>query len=101
MNVTADLHDLTPPSMRDHPALSLDSYAASQALGRSLRASGSDGLVCPSLRHAGGLCVGLFYPDCASHPVQGRHLGYHWDGARLDLVREPGTGQVFRVVGSS
>ncbi len=101
MTVTADLHDLTPPSVRDHPALSPDSYAASQALGRSLRASGSNGIVYPSVRHPGGTCVGLFYPDCASEPIQGRHLDYHWDGARVDLVREDGTGQVFRVVESS
>ena len=40
----------------------------------------------------------LFYPDCASIPLQGRHLDYHWDGARVDLVRDAGTGAVFRIV---
>jgi len=37
-------------------------------------------------------------PDCASSPVQGRHLDYHWDGKRVDLVRDAGSGAVFRVV---
>jgi hypothetical protein len=41
--------------------------------------------------------VGLFYPDLAANAVQGRHLDYHWDGARVDLIREPATGKVFRV----
>jgi hypothetical protein len=45
--------------------------------------------------------VGLFYPDLAANPVQGRHLDYHWDGARVDLIREPATGKVFRVEGAS
>ena len=43
-------------------------------------------------------CVALFYPDCASNPLQGRHLDYHWDGARVDLVRDAGSGAVFRIV---
>jgi hypothetical protein len=54
-------------------------------------------VVYPSQRYPGGQCVGLFYPDLASNAVQGRHLDYHWDGARVDLIREPATGRVFRV----
>jgi len=95
LSVTADLHDLRE---RDHPALDPGSYAASQQLGRSLRASGSEGLVYPSVRHPGGECVALFHPDSASDPVQGRHLDYHWDGARVDIVRDAGSGAVFRVI---
>ena len=96
-SVSADLHDLraTDP---DNPALDLDSYEASQRLAAALKAGGADGVVYPSIRHPGGECVGLFYPDCASEPVQGRHLDYHWDGMRVDLVRDAGTGAVFRVI---
>jgi len=50
------------------------------------------------VRHPGGECVGLFYPDLAAQPVQGRHLDYHWDGARVDLYRDAGSKEVFRVV---
>jgi hypothetical protein len=96
LTVQADLHDLREGA--NDAALDPESYTASQALGRSLRASGADGLVYPSVRHDGGECVALFYPDCASAPVQGRHLDYHWDGARVDLVRDAGSGAVFRVV---
>ena len=98
LSVSANLHDLRDATAADHPALDPDGYTASQALAASLRSAGSDGLVYPSIRHPGGECVGLFYPDGASEAVQGRHLDYHWDGAHVDLVRDAGTGEVFRVV---
>jgi hypothetical protein len=99
LDVAARLHDLRGGDPRHTAALDPDDYAAGQALGAQLRAVGSDGLVYPSVRRAGGACVGLFYPDCASNPIQGRHLDYHWDGARVDLIRDVSSGQVFRVVG--
>ncbi|KRA56172.1 hypothetical protein ASD79_17590 [Caulobacter sp. Root655] len=98
LDVRGALHDL-----RDGAAdavLALDDYGAGQALGGRLKSAGSEGVVYPSVRHAGGTCVGLFYPDLASNAVQGRHLDYHWDGARVDLIREPATGRVFRVEAS-
>lgn len=98
LSVAADLHDLRAAGAAEHPELDPGSYAASQVLARQLKAAGSDGLVYPSIRHPGGECVGLFYPDCASDPRQGRHLDYHWDGDRVDLVRDASTGAVFRVV---
>jgi len=97
LDIDARLHDL-----RGDPApataLDPDDYAASQALGARLRAGGSDGVAYPSVRAPGGDCVGLFYPDLAANPVQGRHLDYHWDGKRVDLYRDAGAGQVFRIV---
>jgi hypothetical protein len=30
--------------------------------------------------------------------VQGRHLDYHWNGRRVDLYRDAGSGQVYRIV---
>lgn len=98
LSVHADLHDLRGLEHQDHPALASGDYQASQRLGKALKDAGSDGVVYPSIRHPGGECVGLFYPDCASAPVQGRHLDYHWDGERVDLVRDAATAEVFRVV---
>jgi hypothetical protein len=98
LDVAARLHDLRGRDPRLSAALDPDDYTTSQALGSELRAVGSDGLVYPSVRRAGGACVGLFYPDCAANPIQGRHLDYHWDGARVDLIRDIGGGQVFRLV---
>jgi hypothetical protein len=96
LDVTANLHDLTPSDSAALSALAPDDYSQSQRLGHDMRASGSDGIVYPSVRYGDGLCVALFYPDCASKPVQGRHLDYHWNGSRVDLVRDAGTGEVFR-----
>ena len=97
-SVAADLHDLRGADLQDHPALDPDSYAVSQSLAAGLRAAAANGLAYPSIRHPGGECVGLFYPDLAADPIQGRHLDYHWDGHRVDLVRDAGSGKVFRVV---
>jgi hypothetical protein len=65
-----------------------DSYAASRKLGAKLRRKGSNGLVFDSVRRKGGECAALFYPDLASPCVQGRHLIYRWDGARIAQVLE-------------
>lgn len=97
LTVAADLHDLRGGGDGGE-ALDPDDYAAGQRLAAGLRAAGADGLVYPSVRHRGGECVALFYPDGASAPLQGRHLDYHWDGSRVDLVRDAGTGAVFRLV---
>ncbi len=97
MDVDATLHDLRSGGPAVAPALDPGSYVASQALARALRAAGSDGLVYPSARDPAGECAGLFYPDTVRDPVQGRHLDYHWDGAHVDLYRDAGSGDVFRV----
>ena len=94
MDIGCMLHDLRagPPALLDP-----DDYGAGQATGAALKAAGSDGVVYPSVRHAGGECVGLFYPDLPHNVVQGRHLDYHWNGARIDYVRDAGTREVFAV----
>ncbi len=97
LQVDAHLHDLRAPRTDLAAVLDPDSYLASQALGRALRAQGSDGVVYPSVRDPAGECVGLFYPDLAHDVVQGRHLDYHWSGERVDYVREPVTRRVFAV----
>jgi hypothetical protein len=98
LTVGADLHDLRGGQAPAHVALDPADYGAGQSLAKALRAAGSDGIVYPSVRKLGGECAGLFHPDCASNPRQARHFDYHWDGKRVDLVRDAGSGVVFRVV---
>lgn len=98
LDVEGTLHDLRAGTPDVQVALAPDDYSASQALAATLRQGGSDGLVYPSVRFAGGECVGLFYPDLAANAVQGRHLDYHWNGERIDFYREPASGQVFQIV---
>jgi hypothetical protein len=96
--VNARLHDLRPDDEAPWIDLPADDYHANQVLVARLRLAGSNGVVYPSVRAAGGECVGLFYPDCAANPVQGRHLDYHWNGKAIDFYRDVDTGQVYRIV---
>jgi hypothetical protein len=92
------LHDLRSNTAVQSGLLLPDDYEASQALGSQLHATGSNGVVYPSVRYPGGECVGVFYPACAANPIQGRHLDYHWNGTTVDLYRNANTGQVYRIV---
>lgn len=65
-------------------------YSQPQAFARQVIGDGHDGIVYPSVRHAGGTCFAAFYPDVIPLPVQARHLSYHWDGTRIDMIREYG-----------
>jgi hypothetical protein len=98
LEVDAELHDIRPLEAEAAAVLDPADYTASQALGIALRALGSAGIVYPSVRCPGGECAGLLYPDGAGHPVQGRHLDYHWNGERVDLYRDRSAGEVSRIV---
>ena len=74
-----------------------DDYRSSQLFGAARRAAGSDGLSWPSVRYAGGLCVGIFWPDVIPIPVQGAHYAYHWNGTAVDYVKRLDTGEVIEV----
>jgi len=95
MEVRADLHDIR--GLEAPELLDPEDYAAAQAFGAAVRAAGGAGIVYPSVRGTAD-CVGLFYPDLAQNPVQGRHLDYHWNGTTVDFVRDAGRGEVFRVM---
>lgn len=86
-----DLNDARPEAAYHHP----DDYAASQALGKSLRAGGYNGIVYRSVRCPGGECVAVFWPDLLAIPVQADHFDFHWDGARVDKVRNCRTSAIF------
>ena len=58
-------------------------------------------MVYPSVRRAGGWCIGIFWPNVIPIPVQGAHYCYHWNGARVDFVKRydgGATNTVFEVV---
>lgn len=62
-------------------------YGPAQTLARTLRAEGSNGIVYPSVRHAGGACIAAFWPDVVSPARQADHYRYHWNGTAVDYVR--------------
>jgi hypothetical protein len=97
LDVGGRLHDLRGGTGTWRGVLDPDDYVPGQALGARLRRSGSDGLVYPSVRYSGGQCCALFFPDLASHAVQGRHLDYHWTGDRVDYYRDAATRRVVAI----
>jgi hypothetical protein len=82
-SLDAELHDLRGLGKRGQALLDPDDYAAPQAFARSLRAAGSWGVQFPSVRHTGGLCVGVFRPRALRHARSGAHIALHWDGSRI------------------
>lgn len=92
-SVDRELHDVSAvPGVLDET-----DYAASHVEGRRLRDAGSDGLLWGSVRMPGGRCIGIFWPDVIPIPRQGRHYCYHWNGTRVDFVRQYDTGEVLAV----
>ena len=82
--IDAELHDLRDAAAFEF-ALDADDYAGAQALARELRRNhASNGIVWPSVRHAGGEAMAAFWPDVVGVPIEGRHLCYRWDGNRAD-----------------
>jgi hypothetical protein len=80
----AEFHDLrTPTEYTD--CLSPTSYQASQALGAQLLALGSSGIVYPSVRRAGGTCIGCFRPVL----VINVRKGYLYKFTFTDLESQP------------
>lgn len=82
-SIQAKLHDLRGGWKAVHDP---DDYSAGIALARRLRQEGSDGLVYDSVRHRGGECVAVFYPDRVGPCTQAQHLMYRWDGTRIAQV---------------
>jgi hypothetical protein len=86
-------HDMTSlPVAQRAAVLDPNSYVASRALGGRLRAAGSNGVTYPSVRHAGGACLGAFRPKAVRPPVQSGHIRYRYDGMRVTAWFDYGTG---------
>jgi hypothetical protein len=81
--VDADLHDLRELGPAAAGLFDPRFYAKPQALGRRLREGGSSGVLYPSVRHAGGFCVGIFRPRALGRARVGAHVALHWDGQRI------------------
>ncbi len=67
---------------------SLNSYTASQAMGKELRDSGSNGICYPSVRRENGTCVAAFRTTILSNCHHAAYLEYHWNGKEINYVME-------------
>jgi hypothetical protein len=83
--VDSDFEDIdaTPEPLRSQ-LLDPTSYAASQPHAQRLRDGGALGVVYPSVRRVGGVCIGAFKPRAVGLPHLERRLKYRWSGVRVD-----------------
>ncbi len=77
---SGDYHDLR-ISPGFEATLAPDSYVQSQILAEALLAYGSLGIVYPSVRHAGGVCIAGFRPALVTHVRKGRTFRFRWAGS--------------------
>ncbi len=81
--LAAPLHDLCPLRKSAPQLYDPLHYGAPQSLGRQLREAASWGVVYHSVRHAGGLCAGVFRPRALKAVREAAHIALHWDGQRI------------------
>jgi hypothetical protein len=87
-DVASSFHDIRGQRAQMTDIYDADSYVASQAFGRQLKLSGSNGIVYDSVRHPGGQCLAVYRPRLIQNLRQGVHLRYVWDGTRITSVYE-------------
>lgn len=80
-----------------HPIYHPADWEASQKLATKLRRQGSNGIVYRSVRHSGGECIAFFWPDVIEIPIEGRKFAYHFDGQKVDLIRDESSREIFRL----
>lgn len=74
----------------NHPALDPDpatGYPAGNAVAASARAEGHNGIVYPSVRHAGGTCIAALWPNVVQSVVQGAMVRLIWSGTANYAVK--------------
>lgn len=71
-------------AQKGHPALDPDTttgYAAGNAVAAAARAQGYNGIIYPSVRHAGGTCIAALWPNVVQSVVQGAMVRLTWRGS--------------------
>jgi hypothetical protein len=87
-DMDAAFHDIRSNNSDFAPLYDPDSYVASQAFARSLRAGGSNGVLYRSVRHQGGECVACFRPLLVTNVRQAAHFEYRWSGTRVPTITQ-------------
>ncbi len=77
---SASFHDLRKARGALRACLDPDSYVPSQQLAEELLTAGSLGVVYPSVRHDGGICVACFRPALVVNVRKARTWRFTWSG---------------------
>ena len=81
-----EFHDLRGDS-NFAECLDPNSYSVSQALGIGLLTKGSAGIVYPSVRREGGVCIACFRPPLVSHVREGAMVKFTFIDAEVDSIQ--------------
>jgi len=71
------------PSLNANPAIG---YPAGNAVAAAARAAGHNGIIYPSVRHAGAPCIAALWPNVVQSVVQGGMYRLTWSGTPEFLV---------------
>lgn len=77
--------DPRPECLHPDPAVG---YPAGNAVADAARSAGRNGIVYPSVRHAGGTCLVALWPTAVQSVAQGRVLRAAWAGGRIPTWAE-------------
>jgi len=80
--------DLRAASRNDPRIVAPDDYSYTQTIGRTLRASGAQGILYPSVRHPGGECLAALRTGIVKNCLHAAYLEYHWNGQGIEAVFE-------------
>ncbi len=80
--------DLRAASRAEPRIVDPDDYGYAQGVGRTLRAAGAQGILYPSVRHAGGECLAALRTGIVRNCLHAAYLEYHWNGRAIDAVFE-------------
>jgi RES domain len=83
-----EVADLRGGDTIDAAVFSPSDYAASQALGRAVRAAGVAGIAYPSVRDALGECLAALKTTILRDCRHAAYLEYNWNGSAIDSVFE-------------
>lgn len=86
---SASFHDLR-RARGFRRCLDPDSYVESQALAEELLDTGSLGVVYPSVRHEGGVCVACFRPAIVTNVRRGDTYRFTWRGTPDPVIARAG-----------
>jgi RES domain-containing protein len=82
--------------MPEHPALGSDiaaAYPVGNQLALAARAAGVNGIVYPSVRHSGGICIVALRPAAVQSVRQGDVFRLRWQGDPTPMVEGPLPGE--------
>jgi RES domain len=71
------------PCLNPEPAIG---YPAGNALADAARAQGVNGIVYPSVRHAGGTCIIALWPHAVQSVAPGAAYRFEWSGSREPAI---------------